>query len=229
MIRTSDNTVYCNCNRYEQFGLLCSHIFFVLRLGDVREFPKQYVLPRWTRDVVPNSEPGDIIRADVESDNNDDVKRVVREITYGMESVINKIVNDFNVLCTFRDHINQFMPTAVEAQINAPRKSRRDRFAELTGNAKESSITVRVPIGTRFKGMGKPKRMKSKREIAISQSGKKRRQCANCLQYGHNIRTCTNAKVVVEKVVVENDVTSEENESLEVAADAVSSAESESV
>ena len=65
-----------------------------------------------------------------------------------------------------------------------------------TGNVEPRNITVRVPVGTRFKGMGKPKRMKSKREQAISQAGKKRRQCKNCLEYGHNVRTCKNPKRV---------------------------------
>ena len=61
-----------------------------------------------------------------------------------------------------------------------------------SGNVEPRNITVRVPVGTRYKGMGKPKRMKSKREKAISQAGKKRRQCQNCWEYGHNIRTCKN-------------------------------------
>ncbi|XP_022024865.1 protein FAR1-RELATED SEQUENCE 5-like [Helianthus annuus] len=62
MIREEDVTVKCNCNRFEQFGLLCSHIFCVLRILDVREFPKQYILRRWTCEAVQNSSPGPFLR-----------------------------------------------------------------------------------------------------------------------------------------------------------------------
>ncbi|XP_022040082.2 protein FAR1-RELATED SEQUENCE 5-like [Helianthus annuus] len=141
MIREEDVTVKCICNRFEQFGLLCSHIFCVLRILDIREFPKQYILRRWTREAVPNSSP-------------------------------------------------LFMSVADEAQINAPPKTRRNRFAELLGVAPESTATIRVPVGTRFKGCDSHKRLKSQKERAISQSGSKRRQCSLCKKYGHNRVTC---------------------------------------
>ncbi|XP_021974693.1 protein FAR1-RELATED SEQUENCE 5-like [Helianthus annuus] len=175
MMREDDMTVYCTCKRFEQFGLLCSHIFCVLRMLDIREFPQRYILRRWTREAVLNSAPGAILGINETEDRYNEVNRVVREITYSTKSVINKLVTNFDALCSFRDHVVNYFKTADEAVVNAPRKSRRERFAEITGNTKPSDVTVRVPIGTRYKGMGKPKRMKSKREIAISQLGKKSR------------------------------------------------------
>lgn len=208
-------TVYCNCNRFEQYGLLCRHIFCILRLGDIREFPKQYILRRWTREAVPNSDPNAILRYEGQTDQSVEVSRVVKEITYGIEANINKLVSNFEALCSLRDHVNQFGPRADEAAMNVPRKSRRDRFAELTGNCQPLSVTVRVPVGTRWKGMGKPKRMKSKREQAISQAGKKRRQCQNCLGYGHNIRTCGSQKKVANDADLGSTSTEEEMENQE--------------
>ncbi|KAK1413796.1 hypothetical protein QVD17_35579 [Tagetes erecta] len=55
MFREQDLTISCNCNRFEQFGLLCRHSFYVLRIFEIREFPKKYICRRWTREVVPNS------------------------------------------------------------------------------------------------------------------------------------------------------------------------------
>ncbi|XP_021970068.2 protein FAR-RED IMPAIRED RESPONSE 1-like [Helianthus annuus] len=190
MIREEDVTVKCTCNRFEQFGLFCSHIFCVLRILDIREFPKQYILRRWTREAVPNSSPGSILTDGGNPDRSDEVNRCVREISHATEYVVNKLISNFDKLSDFRDHIKQFMSAADEAQINAPPKTRRNRFAELLGVAPESTATIRVPVGTRFKGCGSHKRLKSQKERAVSQSGSKRRQCSVCKKYGHNRVTC---------------------------------------
>ncbi|KAJ0619731.1 putative transcription factor interactor and regulator CCHC(Zn) family [Helianthus annuus] len=205
MMREDDMTVYCTCKGFEQFGLLCSHIFCVLRMLDIREFPQRYILRRWTRKAVPNSAPGAILGINETEDRYNEVNRVVREITYSTESVINQLVTNFDALCSFRDHVVNYFKIADESVVNAPPKSRRERFAEITGNTKPSGATVRVPIGTRFKGMGKPKRMKSKREIALSQLGKKSRQCQNCFIYGHNRRSCKNPTRTKEQAMAKDD------------------------
>ncbi|KAI3827498.1 hypothetical protein L1987_01575 [Smallanthus sonchifolius] len=82
------------------------------------------------------------------------------------------------------------MAKADEVQVVAPPPSRRDRFAEMTGMKEPCTITVRNPIRTRTKGYGTQKRLKSAREIAISQAGKKTKECGFCKVAGHNIRTC---------------------------------------
>ncbi|XP_022007793.1 protein FAR1-RELATED SEQUENCE 5-like [Helianthus annuus] len=132
MMRQLDMTMSGSCNRYKQFGLLCAHIFCVLRFLDIRQFPE-------------------------------------------------------------RDHVVQYQSTADQAVVNAPPRSRRDRFAEITGYTQETPVTVCMPKTIRFKGMGKPSRMKSNREIAIIQYVKKNkgRECSNCKRRGHNIRTCS--------------------------------------
>ncbi|XP_021980126.1 protein FAR-RED IMPAIRED RESPONSE 1-like [Helianthus annuus] len=57
MFRKSDGTCSCSCRRFEQFGLLCRHIFYVLRIMDIRDFPKQYILNRWRKEAFPNCSP----------------------------------------------------------------------------------------------------------------------------------------------------------------------------
>ncbi|XP_021979253.1 protein FAR-RED IMPAIRED RESPONSE 1-like [Helianthus annuus] len=172
MIHEEDVTVKCSCNR----------------VVDVREFPRQYILRRWTREAVPNSSPGSILTDGGDPDRSIEVNGCIREISNVTEYVINKLVSKFDEMCNFRDHIKQFMSVADDAQFDAPPKTRRNRFAELLGVAPTNTVTIRVPIRTRFKGCGSHKRMKS--EQAISQAGKKRRQCSKCKKFGHNNRTC---------------------------------------
>ncbi|XP_022027438.1 protein FAR1-RELATED SEQUENCE 5-like [Helianthus annuus] len=154
MMRQLDMTMSCSCNR---------------------QFPERYIMRRWTREAVPNSAPGAILGINESDDRYQQVNGVVREITRSAESLINRLVHNFDALCAFRDHVVQYQSTADQAVVNAPPRSRRDRFAEITGYTQETPVTVRMSKTTRFKGMGKPSRMNSKREIAISQSGKKKR------------------------------------------------------
>ncbi|KAJ0857143.1 putative transcription factor interactor and regulator CCHC(Zn) family [Helianthus annuus] len=167
MMRQLDMTMSCSCNRY--------------------------IMRRWTREAVPNSAPGAILGISESDDRYQQVNGVVREITRSAESLINRLVHNFDALCAFRDHVVQYQSTADQAVVNAPPRSRCDRFAEITGYTQETPVTVRIPKTIRFKGMGKPSRMKSNREIAIIQSVKKKkgRECSNCKRRGHNIRTCS--------------------------------------
>ncbi|KAJ0664405.1 putative transcription factor interactor and regulator CCHC(Zn) family [Helianthus annuus] len=167
MMRQLDMTVSCSCNRY--------------------------IMRRWTREAVPNSASGAILGISESDDRYQQVNGVVREITRSAESLINRLVHNFDALCAFRDHVVQYQSTADQAVVNAPPRSRRDRFAEITGYTQETPVTVRMPKTVRFKGMGKPFRMKSNREIAIIQSAKKKkgRACGNCKRRGHNRRTCS--------------------------------------
>ncbi|XP_035834266.1 protein FAR1-RELATED SEQUENCE 5-like [Helianthus annuus] len=81
MIREEDVTV----KWFEQFGLLCRHIFCVLRILGVREFPKQYILRHWTREAVPNSSPGSILTDGGDPDRSEEVNRCVHEISHATE------------------------------------------------------------------------------------------------------------------------------------------------
>ncbi|KAI3676345.1 hypothetical protein L1987_85951 [Smallanthus sonchifolius] len=82
------------------------------------------------------------------------------------------------------------MAKANEVQFVAPHPSRRDRFAEMTGMKEPCTITVRNPIRTRTKGYGTQKRLKSAREISISQAGEKNKGMRFCKVAGHSLRTC---------------------------------------
>ncbi|XP_021980044.1 protein FAR1-RELATED SEQUENCE 5-like [Helianthus annuus] len=153
MMRQQDMTMSCSCNR---------------------QFLERYICRRWTREAVPNSAPRAILGINESDDRYQQINGVVREITRSAESLINRLVHNFDALCAFRDHVVQYQSTADQEVVNAPPRSRRDRFAEITGYTQETPVTICMPKTTRFKGMGKPMRMKSKREITISQYGKKR-------------------------------------------------------
>ncbi|XP_022031116.2 protein FAR1-RELATED SEQUENCE 5-like [Helianthus annuus] len=182
-------SISCSCKRFEQFGILWRHIFYVLRYEDISEFPRRYVHRRWMRDVVSVGSNHSNIRFD-EIGRNSEIDKVYREIVVANEYVVNRLVGDLDELCRYRDHIKSYIDKVDEVMVAAPPPSRKERFADIGGNLEKSDSMIRVPIKIRTKGCGVQKRIKSNREIAIQKSSKIQKSCRVCGGKGHNSRTC---------------------------------------
>ncbi|KAK9074669.1 hypothetical protein SSX86_007267 [Deinandra increscens subsp. villosa] len=78
---------------------------------DVLEFPKQYILRRWSREVVPNVISRPMVGVNGVPDSDFQVDAVVRVIIFSAEYVVNKLVKDMEKLCSFRDHLKEYMST----------------------------------------------------------------------------------------------------------------------
>ncbi|XP_076959321.1 protein FAR1-RELATED SEQUENCE 5-like [Bidens hawaiensis] len=165
----------CSCKRFEQYGLLCRHIFYVMNMYQVKKFPKIYINDRWMKEVAVN------IRTDPMSefgnDQNRKIKEISREIKYASEYLINSYVADIDELIKVRDEMNLMIEKADLTRYEKVRPSKRYRFAVVLGFEQPSEVTVRVPTGIRNKGRGSHKRIKSMKEIAISRYGKGYREC----------------------------------------------------
>lgn len=48
-----DGSVACCCQLFIRCGILCRHIFCVFKNCNVLKVPNQYILKRWTRDLIP--------------------------------------------------------------------------------------------------------------------------------------------------------------------------------
>ncbi|GJZ24311.1 FAR1-related sequence 5-like protein, partial [Tanacetum coccineum] len=49
----SEMEVECSCKHYDAYGLLCRHIFYVLRMNNIKEFPRKYLNKRWLKNTKP--------------------------------------------------------------------------------------------------------------------------------------------------------------------------------
>ncbi|XP_076897096.1 protein FAR1-RELATED SEQUENCE 5-like [Bidens hawaiensis] len=118
------------------------------------------------------------------------IKEISREIKHVGEYLIISCVADIDELIKVRDVMNLMIEKANLTRYERVRPSKRDRFVAVLGFEQPSEVTVRVPTGIRNKDRGSHKRIKSKKEIAISRSGKSYRECQICHIPGHNSRTC---------------------------------------
>ncbi|XP_076901928.1 protein FAR1-RELATED SEQUENCE 12-like [Bidens hawaiensis] len=183
-----DSTISCRCKRFEHYGLLCRHSLYILSLFRVTRFPKKYMVDRWKRDAGVNPRTAPI--STFGNDKNLKLKEISRKITLAGEYLINSYATDVDELTKVRDQMNIMIKQADETRYKRTHLSKRDRFAAILGYDQPSEVTVRVPSGIKNKGCGSHKRIKPQREIAISRSGKKYRECKVCQKHGHNSRTC---------------------------------------
>ncbi|GKA07510.1 FAR1 DNA binding domain, zinc finger, SWIM-type, MULE transposase domain containing protein [Tanacetum coccineum] len=88
----SECSVKCSCLRYETFGLLCRHIFYVLRMSPGYRFPKQYLQRRWSKNAMLMKSVNK--SQDVASGSkSESVDCVLREIYSNVEQSVTHLMN----------------------------------------------------------------------------------------------------------------------------------------
>lgn len=185
-----DISVSCVCKRFEQYGLLCRHAFLVLRMFELDEIPEKYVLKRWRRDTVVNKANSSLFVKDSSNVNIDKANQLVREIMVATEYLSSRYFTNIEELTKVRDQLKILMEKA-EGSKTGPILKKKDMMASLLGYDQPTTTNLRLPCGIRNKGRGSHKRIKSKKEMAASRAGKRRRACGVCGKLGHDIRTCT--------------------------------------
>ncbi|XP_021995749.1 protein FAR-RED IMPAIRED RESPONSE 1-like [Helianthus annuus] len=121
------------------------HIFYVLRLMDIMEFPKQYILNRWRKEASPNCSPEFSISREYMPELDPDVQSMMRDVIYSTEYTLNRLSDNKEELSLYKDHVQSYMKKVQDMQIVAPPASSRDRFAEITGQYKNDKNPIRVP------------------------------------------------------------------------------------
>ncbi|XP_035836018.1 protein FAR1-RELATED SEQUENCE 5-like [Helianthus annuus] len=190
-----DMVIKCSCNRYEQYGLLCRHAFCVLRLCGIKEFPKKYVMGRWTRDVVPKKTKVSSFDQNAAGNQVERASSIVREIMTATEHIVNRLVTNIDMLSLYRDQVIESKLKVDSADLPAESLDKNARLANILHAdqpCSSSSATILPPSGIRNKGCGSNKRLKSFREVSSSRISKKTktRGCLICGGHGHNSRTC---------------------------------------
>ncbi|XP_035842152.1 protein FAR1-RELATED SEQUENCE 7-like [Helianthus annuus] len=189
----NDITAQCSCLRFEQYELLCKHIYFLFKMFGVKEIPKKYVMKRWTKDVVPNELNATLDVKVNDKDEQQKAKQIAREIIYTGEYLVSNLISNLDQLVLVRDQMKQIKEKVDQSRITKQLDPKFDRFSKLIGYQQlvtNALPTICVPAGIRNKGRGSHKRIKSKKEQMISRKGKRSRTCSVCNEKGYDIRTC---------------------------------------
>ncbi|XP_022039354.1 protein FAR1-RELATED SEQUENCE 5-like [Helianthus annuus] len=151
-----DMVIKCSCNRYEQYGLLCRHAFCVLRLCGIKEFPKKYVMGRWTRDVVPKKTKVSSFDQNAVGNQVERASSIVREIMTATEHIVNRLVTNMDLLSLYRDQVIESKLKVDSADLPAESLDKNARLANILHAdqpCSSSSATILPPSGIRNKGV----------------------------------------------------------------------------
>ncbi|GJY03242.1 FAR1 DNA binding domain, zinc finger, SWIM-type, MULE transposase domain containing protein [Tanacetum coccineum] len=174
----SEMEVECSCKHYDAYGLLCRHIFYVLRMNNIKEFPRKYLNKMWLKKAKPFNATVRIIVGG----SNSILKSEVFYLYEIFESTIDRLVHDMDKLKIYKEQIKDLLNKAKTDVLTVPKLNSKDVFSVMLGVKEPTSKTIRIPDQSSNKGNGVHSRSKSKAEIEkeATQKSDKRRTCSVC-------------------------------------------------
>ncbi|GKB92717.1 FAR1 DNA binding domain, zinc finger, SWIM-type, MULE transposase domain containing protein, partial [Tanacetum coccineum] len=182
----SDCSVQCTCLRYECYGLLCSHIFYVLRSSKVYHFPKHYLQRRWSKNatlfksVNKSKEVASASKPECVLDS------ILREIYSNVEQSVTHLAGDIEKLNLYKDAQKNLTAKAKTDVLNPPKMNTNAVYASTLGVTEPEKIDILVPRDINNKGNRIRTRLKSKSEIAMKLSDKPKRLCNFYKKYANH-------------------------------------------
>ncbi|GKC06044.1 FAR1-related sequence 5-like protein, partial [Tanacetum coccineum] len=137
-----DGSVSCRCQLFVISGILCRHIFCVFKNFKVSCILDQYILRRWTKDLIP---PDLRNKKNRYGEKNEAIEKLAMEAYFILDSCVHILRNNEPNLFVF---VNKMK--AIKSDLKKPDK-----------------VKVKNPTRVRPKGHEKQKRMKNGREISI--------------------------------------------------------------
>nr|GEW16383.1 protein FAR1-related sequence 5 [Tanacetum cinerariifolium] len=196
-----DGSVVCLCLLFVRVGILCKHIFCVFKNANVEIIPQQYILRRWTKNLILAALRNKRNRY---GKKNVVVENYANEKTLIVDHCVHLLSKDEPRLGTFVKKLKS-LKKEVEADCpNPPSKNKTNNLEQLVGVLKPHAVDVNNPTVGSTKGR-KKLRIKGGKEKAIEKSLKGINSCSLCDGTDHNKKTCPLRFEVQDKVVVQKE------------------------
>ncbi|PWA34659.1 FAR1 DNA binding domain, Zinc finger, SWIM-type, MULE transposase domain, FHY3/FAR1 family [Artemisia annua] len=182
VLRTiEDGSVVCTCRNFARFGFLCRHIFCVFKNRDINVIPEQYILRRWTRDIIP---PELRRKRNRYRGKNVEVERLTNKATSVVDECLFMLGDNVEKMGDFVEKL-KMLKTQVEAEVpNHPSIETGDVIGEHYAISKPNEKTVNNPTKVGIKGniieKERNKRRKSEKEKALGDKKKQKKKCGFC-------------------------------------------------
>ncbi|PWA85429.1 protein FAR1-RELATED SEQUENCE 5 [Artemisia annua] len=201
---------------FVRVGILCRHIFCAFKNAGIEVISNQYILRRWTKNLIPATLRNKRNRY---GEKNEIVENYASEATFIVNYCVHILSKDERRLSAFFEKL-KLLKIDVEADCpNPPSKDKLDNLEELVGVPKQAEKTVNNPSLGNPKGR-KKLLIKGGKEQTLEKNKKNKNACSLCGEIdGHNRRTCPK-KYAVEDELDQPEVTREEDnlDQLEVTA-----------
>ncbi|GKB24894.1 protein FAR1-related sequence 5 [Tanacetum coccineum] len=201
-----DGSVVCSCQLFVRVGILCKHIFCVFKNANVELIPQQYILRRWTKNLIPAALRNKRNRY---GEKNVVVENYANEATSIVDHCVHLLSKDEPRLGAFVEKLKSLKKEVEVDCPNPPSKNKTDNLEQLVGVPKPSAVDVNNPIVGSTNGR-KKLRIKGGKEKAIEKSLKGMNSCSLCSGTDHNKRTCPRRFKGQYEVVIQKEIGQEE-------------------
>ncbi|GJX10261.1 FAR1 DNA binding domain, zinc finger, SWIM-type, MULE transposase domain containing protein [Tanacetum coccineum] len=153
--------VECSCKHYEASDLLCRHIFYVLRMNNIKEFPRKYLNKR----RLKNAKPFNVAVRRIVGGSDSILESEVFDLYEIFKSTISHLVHNMDKLKIYKKQMKDLLNKAKTDVPMVPKLNSKDVFSAMLGVMEPTSKTIRNPDQSSNKGNGVHSRWKSKAEI----------------------------------------------------------------
>ncbi|GJX42033.1 RNA-directed DNA polymerase, eukaryota [Tanacetum coccineum] len=129
---------------FVRFGILCRHIFYVFKNFKVSCIPDQYILRRWTKDLILPDLRNPKNRYD---EKNEAIEKLIMEASIILDSCVHMLRNNEPKLYVFVNKMKA-IKSGLEAELPiVPTHTVSDFVQEFIGVKKPDNVKVKNPIG----------------------------------------------------------------------------------
>ncbi|GKA37488.1 FAR1 DNA binding domain, zinc finger, SWIM-type, MULE transposase domain containing protein [Tanacetum coccineum] len=155
-----DGSVVCTCRNFLRYGFLCRHIFCVFKNREINVIPKQYILRRWTRDIIP---PDLRRQKNRYGEKNVTIERLTNEANFLVDDTLFLLSKDEGKMGTYVENLKKLLDNVKADMPNPPSRDTRDVIEGIFSITKTNEIEVQNPTKAVNKGehLKKGERLKS--------------------------------------------------------------------
>ncbi|KAK9064953.1 hypothetical protein SSX86_016336 [Deinandra increscens subsp. villosa] len=201
----------CTCDHFSRMGVLCRHVFYVLKQNDIQEIPNNYIKRRWT----PNLIPADIRQKTYNySKTSAEAESLANEAITMVDFCVKTLIDKEDELRTFVETLRDLKSNVEEKTSNEAPMDKKSKFEKRLGVKVPKLKKVSNPRESRRKGCGSGKRIIGAAEKAKEFSRKRAIKCGRCgkTTKTHDRRTCKEVKDVYGNLIEEEDGEDEDDE-----------------
>lgn len=183
--KKSDSSITCGCKLFCRKGLLCRHIFFVLKNLRVESIPDRYLLHRWSKNAC--FEDGFI---SIGHNPQAESRRDKRELYYESYKCIGLVEGNERMMSDLLQDLKELTEKYSSLRLTeSVGRGKKNLVEDFYGCSIPKSVTVFPPSPVKTKGSGS--RIQSKKEAAIRKANKPKRKCSKCKKLtNHDARNC---------------------------------------
>nr|GEY73680.1 protein FAR1-related sequence 5-like [Tanacetum cinerariifolium] len=150
----------------QRYGFLCRHILCVFKNHDINVIPKQYILRRWTKDIIP---PDLRRQRNRYGEKNLTIERLTNEANFLVDDSLFLLSKDKGKMGAYVEKLKILLDEMKADMPNPPSRNTGDVIGGIFSITKPNQIAVQNPTKTVNKGehLKKGERLKSEREKSL--------------------------------------------------------------